>query len=43
MSPHFGHVTAFTLVHYDENTKEIIEMESLMNASHELGGLYGPS
>ena len=42
MSGHFGHVAAFTLVTYDDDSKEIIEVKSLGNAAHEQGGCMAP-
>ncbi len=42
LSPHFGHVAAFTVVHYDTESKEIIETQSLTNAPHQEGGCMAP-
>lgn len=42
LSPHFGHVEAFTLVQYDETTKEILSVESISNKSHQSGGCMVP-
>jgi predicted Fe-Mo cluster-binding NifX family protein len=42
MSAHFGHVSAFTLVQYDENTNKILDVKSVHNAPHEQGGCMVP-
>lgn len=42
MSAHFGHVSAFTLVKYDEDTNTIIDVKSIQNAPHEQGGCMAP-
>ena len=42
MSAHFGHVSAFTLVQYDENTNKILDVKSVHNAPHEQGGCMAP-
>jgi predicted Fe-Mo cluster-binding NifX family protein len=42
MSAHFGKVSAFTLVHYDETTNKIIDVKNIQNKPHEQGGCMAP-
>ena len=40
--PHFGHTPAFTVLEYDEETKDVINVEILANAPHKSGGCMQP-
>ncbi|MFX0093720.1 MAG: NifB/NifX family molybdenum-iron cluster-binding protein [Candidatus Hodarchaeota archaeon] len=42
LSLHFGHSATFTLIHYEEATKEIIKVECVSNAPHQSGGCMVP-
>ncbi len=39
---HFGHASMFTVVEYDEATKQIIKTEAVKNPPHEQGGCMRP-
>ena len=40
--PHFGHTPAFTVLEYDEETKEVINVEILENSPHKSGACMQP-
>ncbi|UYP45519.1 hypothetical protein NEF87_001804 [Candidatus Lokiarchaeum ossiferum] len=40
--PHFGHTPAFTILEYDEESKEVSNVEVLQNAPHQQGGCMQP-
>ena len=42
LSPHFGHVNAVTIIHYDEESNDIIKAESVNNIAHQQGGCMAP-
>ncbi len=40
--PHFGHTPSFTIIEYDETTKEVSNVDVLQNAPHKQGGCSVP-